>query len=172
MREVDNEILNTVFDKYKSLYWDIDYALKYSPRLFAFKEPDQRIRDAFKALSCKKTKDERFRDSRQAISSSEDDRGLVRELEYMLEKSESRYEKYTNRERDDKRDLLMMLMPVITSQKSSKTILMDVNQLIESIYNECKECSIREVCKEAFVIVNEYVASALRSVVFTVSSKK
>jgi len=168
MKKKEEKILNEVFEEFTG-YWDEDDALQYTPVLFPFVEPNEKVKDAIKALSCKKEKNERFRESRSAVEVEKDYHRFLRELEHILGREEMRYrehfpeEKYPPR---DYRDLILMLALILASQKSTVTVNLDINELNRQIYEECEKCPIREVCKEAFSIINEYVSSALKELDF------
>jgi uncharacterized membrane protein len=100
-------------------------------------EPKQDIRDALKALNCKKDKDERFKESRRSIETEKDYHFFIRELEHLMERESMRYKKEYPEERGraDYRDMLMMLVPVLASQKSNISVNLDVNQLNQTIRN-------------------------------------
>lgn len=171
MNEKEQKIIEKVFGEFIG-YWSVDDARQYAPLLFPFVEPEQKVRDALKALNCKKDKDERFKASRSSVETDRDSR-FIREIEYLLEREEMQYKKrFPEGERRDYRDLLMMLIPTIAAQKGNISVSLDVNQLNTTIYGECNECPIRETCKEAFSVVNEYVSSALKKLDFEVPSKE
>ena len=173
MKKKEQKIVEHVYGKYTS-YWDADDALKHAPALFPFVEPKQDVRDALKALNCKKDKDERFRESRRSIETDRDYHFLVRELEHMMERESMRYKKEYPEEsgRPAYRDILMMLVPILAAQKSNVSVTLDINQLNQTIYGECEKCPIREICKEAFAIITEYVSFALKELDFQVPEKE
>lgn len=145
-------------------YWSSDDALRYTAQLFPFSEPDQKVRDALKALSCKKDKDERFRRGQSSIESGNDFRHAFREIEHLLERSESRYRKRPEGESKDVRDMMMMMMPAVMSQKGTVSVNLDVNAFTETIYKECEDCPIKQICKEAFAVCTEYVSAVLHTI--------
>lgn len=173
MKNKDKKILERVHEELTNGYWKTADACSYAPQLFPFVEPDQKVRDALKALGCKDDKDNRFRESRRTIETERDHHHFIREIEHLLEREEMRYRKrFPEEERRDYRDIFMMLVPTIAAQKSNINVNLDVNQLTESIYWECKECSIKETCKEAFSAITEYVSSTLQKLDFTIPSEK
>jgi hypothetical protein len=173
MKEKKQKIVEHVYNEYTG-YWDVDDAIEHAPALFPFVEPKQDIRDALKALNCKKDKDERFKESRRSIETERDYHFLIRELEHMMERESMRYKKEFPEEsgRLAYRDMLMMLVPVIASQKSNVSVSLDINQLNQTVYGECEKCPIRETCKEAFAIVTEYVSFALKELDFQIPKKE
>ena len=84
MKKKEEKILNEVFEEFTG-YWDEDDALQYTPVLFPFVEPNEKVKDAIKALSCKKEKNERFRESRSAVEVVKDYHRFLRELEHIVE---------------------------------------------------------------------------------------
>jgi len=160
----EKKILDIVYKEFTN-YWNERDAISYSPMLFPFVNPNEKVRDAIKALNCKKKKDERYSESISSIEVKRDYHFFLRELERILEREEMRYrtqfpeENYPPR---DYRDLILILTPILASQKSTATINLDINELNRQIYVECEKCPIREVCKEAFNIITEYVSSALK----------
>ena len=167
MADVKTEILKKIYEKYSS-FWDSDYAVRYTARLFAFCEPEIKIRDALKALSCKKDKDERYRDGRKLLEAGYDPSRTIREFEHMMDKCEPRYRKRTDR--SETNDLVMMLLPSLLSQKGSSNVTLDVVEFSKMIYSECENCPKRELCKEAFPILTEYVGKVIMSSNLEVSS--
>lgn len=173
MKEKEQKILEKVYEEFRG-YWDVSDAIHYVPKLFPFVEPEEKARDAIKALNCKKDKDERFRESRRSIETDRDYHFLMRELEHMMERESMRYKKEYPEEsgRPAYRDMLMMLVPVIASQKSNVSVSLDINQLNQTVYGECEKCPIRETCKEAFAIVTEYVSFALKELDLQIPKKE
>lgn len=163
-----NETKTVILTVHKELtdgYWNTDDALKFTSMLFAFFKPEQKVRDALKSLSCKKDKDERYRKGQSALEAGRDFHNAFREIEYFLEKYESRYRKRSSEsEGRDARDMAMMVMPAIMSQRGTVSVSLDVNAFTETIYKECETCPIREVCKESFIVCTEYVSTALQSI--------
>jgi hypothetical protein len=173
MKEKDKKIIRPVYKELTDGYWGIDDARKYTSVLFPFVEPEQKVRDALKALNCKKDKDSRFQDSRRTLETKEDYQHLIRQLEYIFERESERYrKKFPEGERRDYRDIFMMLIPTLAAQKANISITLDVNHLNSTIYGECKECPIREICKEPLSVVTEYVSSALKKIDFEVPSEE
>ncbi len=174
MKEQEQKIMEVVFQSFTGIWWGVEHAQKHVPILFPFVEPKQTVRDALKALFCKKDKDERFRESRRSIETDRDYHPLIRELEHMMEREGERYKKGYPEEsgRPAYRDMLMMLVPVLASQKSNVNVTLDINQLNQTIYCECEKCPIREMCKEAFTIVTEYVSYALKELDFQIPKKE
>lgn len=144
-------------------YWSSDDALRYTALLFPLVEPEERVREALKALACKKDKDERFRRGQSAVESGRDLSHAFREIEHLLERYESRYRKRMEGEGRDLRDMAMMLFPAMMSQKGTCSVSLDVNALTETIYKECETCPIRDVCKEAFPVCSEYLGASLKA---------
>jgi hypothetical protein len=146
-------------------WWDSDKALKFVPMLFALVPADEKVRSALKALSCKKDKDQRYRQGQSALESGRDFHNAFREMEYMLERYESRYRKRSSEsEGGDFREIAMMMMPAMMSQRGGTvTVNLDVNSFTETIYKECEKCPIRDVCKEAFTVCTEYITTSLES---------
>jgi len=171
MKKKDKKMIEKVFKEFTG-YWNTDDAIRYTPILFPFVEPNEKVRNAVKALQCKKNKDERFRESRRSMEVERDYHFFLRELEHILEREEMRYrkrfpgEKYPPR---DYRDLILMLTPILASQQSSVTVTIDINELNKQIYGECEKCPIKDICKEAFSIVTEYVSYALKELDFEVT---
>jgi hypothetical protein len=133
--------------------------------LFAFVPANERVHDALKALSCKKDKDQRYRQGQAALESGRDFHHAFREMEYMLERYESRYRKRgPETEGADFREMAMMMMPAMMSQRGTVTVNLDVNAFTETIYKECEMCPIRDICKEAFAVCTEYAGAALKEV--------
>ena len=163
-------IVAKVHEELTNGYWSSDDALKYTAQLFPFVEPEQRVRDALKALACKKDKDERFRRGQSAVESGRDFSHAFREIEHLLERYESRYRKRMEGEGRDFRDMAMMLFPAMMSQKGACSVSLDVNALTETIYKECETCPIRDVCKEAFPVCTEYVGASLKDLDLPIST--
>lgn len=169
MKEKDQKIIRMVYEEFTNGYWGSDDAMKYTSMLYPFVEPNQKVRDALKALKCKRDKDSKFQDSRGTLETRTSFRDQVRELEYILEREGKRYgKKYPEGEKRDSRDMFMMLLPMLAASKPSISITLDVNQLNSQIYGECKECPIREICKEAFSVATEYVSYALNKLDFEI----
>lgn len=170
---VKDIIIKPVYKKFTDGYWDVDAALKYTSILFPHVQVDQKVRDALRALNCKKEKDNRFRELRRSAETDMNFHNILREIEYLLEKENIQYKKkYPAEEKRDSRDIFMMLIPTLMSQKGNINITLDINELNSSIYGECKECNIRETCKEAFSVVNEYVSYSLNKLDFEIPSEK
>lgn len=174
MKKKDEKIVEKVFKEFTG-YWNTGDAINYAPILFPFVEPNEKVRAALKALQCKKEKDERFRESRRSVEVEGDYHFFLRELEHILEREEMRYrkrfpeEKYPPR---DYRDFILMLTPILASQKPSVNLTIDINELNKQIYGECEKCPIREICKEAFTILTEYVSYALKELDFEIVEEK
>lgn len=174
MKGKDKKIVEKVFKEFIG-YWDTDDAIIYAAMIFSFVEPSEKVRNSVKALQCKKAKDGRFRASRSSIEVERDYRFFLRELEHVLEREEMRYRKHFPEEKyppRDYRDLILMLALILASQKSNITIKIDINELTRQIYGECENCSIKEICKEAFSIATEYVSNALKKLDFKVPKKE
>ncbi|MEK6754523.1 MAG: hypothetical protein AABZ02_00060, partial [Bacteroidota bacterium] len=167
MTNETNKVLVKIREEFTKGYWDSDDAQRYSPMLFAFTEPDDRVREALKALSCKKEKDQRYRQGNSAIESGSDFHPAFREIEHLLERYEERYRKRSPEgEAREARDIVMMLMPALMSQKASASVSLDVNAFTQTVYKECENCPIRDICKQAFALCTEYVGKALKSMDF------
>lgn len=110
---------------------------------------------------------------RKSAETDRDSHYILREIEHLLEKENMRYKKkYPEEERRDSRDIFMMLIPTLMSQKGNINITLDINELNSSIYGECQECVIRETCKEAFNVVTEYVSYSLNKLDIGIPSEK
>ncbi len=166
-------VLTAVHKEFTNGYWGSDDASKCTSMLFPYVEPEQKVRDALKVLSCKEDKDRRFQESRQTLETKEDSHHLIRELEYIFERESQRYgKKFPEGERRDYRDSFMMLILTLAAQRANISITLDVNHLNSTIYGECKECPIREICKDALSVVTEYVSSALKKIDFEIPSEE
>lgn len=168
MTEKEQKIIGLVYKKYTDGWWDSEKALRFSSSLFTFVEPEDKIRDALKALSCKKDKDEKYRSGKSALEFGENSHHMFREIEHLMERYESRYRK--GGERSETKDIMMMLLPSLITQKGSVTVSLDVNDFTKMIYKECEKCPIREICKEAFPVLSEYVGKALVTLDFKTTS--
>jgi len=159
---VKQEIIKSVYEQF-TWHWDDDDAMRYSPILFPYVEPDQKVRTALKALICIKQKDQRFWELRRLID-TENSHYTLREIKRPSEKENLRTIKTSpNEEREDS-------IPTLISQKGNINITLDINELNSSIYGECKECIIRETCKEAFGVVTEYVSYSLNKLDFEITT--
>jgi len=176
MKDKEEKVIQQVYNKFTNGYWSNDYAYQYSPMLFPFAEPIQDVRDAVTALGCKKDKDNKFSESRRSISDSQQDiHHLAREIERLIEETGERSLRYRKelpegRYQDTFRDMLMMMLPVM-SQKNVVSINLDINQLNQTIYSECESCQIRQKCREAFAIITEYVSHTLSELEFQIPTK-
>ncbi|MGB9600457.1 MAG: hypothetical protein ACPL7I_07875, partial [Myxococcota bacterium] len=128
-----------------------------------------KIRDAMKALNCKRAKDIRFRDSIRSVEIDRDYHSLIRELEQMLERQSMR--SVNEKRNPEYRDIFLSLVPTLVSQRNNAGITLNINSLDQTIYGECEKCPIREICKEAFAIVTEYMSYALKELNLQISSK-
>lgn len=173
MEKKDTAAIKVIIKEFMNGYWGVGDVIKCASMLFPIVNPEQKVRDAVKAMSCKKDKDNRFSESRRSIKTGTDYH-FLRELEQMMQRESMRYEKefLEERGRRDYRDMLMILVPVLAAQKSNISINLDVNQLNQTIYGECKECPIREICKEALPIATEYVSFVLKEVGFETLTKE
>ncbi len=107
--------------------WNTEHAIQYAPLLFPFIEPEKKVRDAMKALTCKHDKD---------------------------------------------RELIELRLPLLragdNAQIDANQLKEDINKLF-NIYEECRECSVREICKNSFPVVSEYVSYSLKKLDFAPS---
>ena len=166
-------ILAKIYEELTNGYWDVGDARKYTAMVFPFIEPDTKVRDALKALNCKCDKDERFRESRRSIEQDKDSHFLMREFERLFEREGYRYKKLSpDDDRRDLRDFAMLMIPTLAAQKSSINITLDVGQLNETVYGECKVCPIRENCKESFPVLTEFITTSLKKLGFEMNIKK
>jgi hypothetical protein len=162
MNKASEKLLQKIMKEFIG-YWNVDDALLYTSKVFPFCDPDEHVRDALKALACKKDKDERFRLGQRAIEEASENRNVFRDIEYFMDRFESRYRKRSP-EADvrDYRDMMMMVLPTLISQKGNVSVSLDVNKLMELVYKECDTCPIRDICKEAFSICSEYIGISMR----------
>jgi len=63
-------------------------------------------------------------------------------------------------------------LSLMLTLRDGKNINFDINQLHQSLYSECDRCTIREICKEAFPVVTEYVSYALKELDFQIPEKE
>ena len=162
MSNATTKLLNKIVKEYTG-YWRVDDVLRYTAQVFPLHEPTERVRNALKAVACKKDKDERFRTGQRALEQASDARSGLRDVEFLMDRLESRYRK-RSRESDsrDMQEMKMMMMPSLMGQKGNVSVNLDINALMESVYKECETCPIRDVCKEAFMVCSEYIGVALR----------
>jgi hypothetical protein len=157
--------------------WDVDQAIEVTPKVYPFKGPSKNIRDAICALNCKKDKDWRFSESRKTAQSDDKTNYMITRFLDILERDyrEKRFNKIDINEdgrRDNYKDAFMMLYPIISSQKGGPSITLDIIQLNENIYGECKTCSIKGTCKEAFALVTEYISGILNEFEYVIPINK
>ncbi len=154
MKEQEQQILKKIFKKVTET-WSEPNAIAYVPILFSFVEPKEPIREALKALNCKKEKEERLE---VIIRSQEKDyHFFMREIKDLLGPDESRI---------DSKTVLIILSLMLALRGNN--INLDINQLHQSLYSECDKCTIREICKEAFPLLSEYVYHALKELNFQI----
>jgi hypothetical protein len=164
MNENSDANLVKIKEEFSNGYWSADDAKQFVPMLFAYVDPDDNIRTALKALSCKTEKDKRFSGVNSMKDTKVDFHSQLHEIEYILNRREDRYRKKDSESAgDSSREMAMMLMTALLNQKSSITASLDINAITDSIYKECGDCPIRDMCKQAFVVCTEYVGKTLKS---------
>ncbi|MGC8926821.1 MAG: hypothetical protein ACP5QK_02760 [Myxococcota bacterium] len=168
MKGKELDILEEVYRRFRD-HWDESIAIDYVPKIFPFVRPQKKIRDAMKALNCKRAKDIRFRDSIRSVEIDRDYHSLIRELEQMLERQSMR--SVNEKRNPEYRDIFLSLIPILVSQRNNAGITLNINSLDQTIYGECEKCPIREICKEAFAKVTEYMSYALKELNLQISRK-
>jgi hypothetical protein len=133
--------------------WDDKEAVTYAPMLFPFVEPSKEVRDAAKALECKLSKN-----SQMDIQKS-----LFDNVYYLLRQDGRREGREYPEIKSNEAGSILPLAAGVSDALTKRAA---------TVYHECESCNLNSLCKGAFGVITEYVASAFKELNFKAPSSK